>query len=375
MVCAGAAADELADKTASGARVEIAVVGTAEDFRWARALSGAGSPALAAARWSLVERFVAGEIFAATSRGDTLACWLDLSDAKRARLYFAAPSGRRFLLRDVALAGRGSEVDRAALAEVLDLSVAALLENERLGLTRGEAETLLAERQAASELPPKPGPAPALASARGTVQAAAAGTGQILWGLGALFAEQVLSPEFPLARRIAVEALLGFGHEAGWLAGFAAGEYQLPVEARGSDIGVKLQVLTAFAGLEAGYSRGRVEEGVRLGWRSLFGRLGAGVDFSRVLPLLGTRAVAVNLAPAHWSSAARAAWRTGRFLGLGTASGARCSRLRRLAAGCGPLRSQGRDGDRDGVSPLARTAGRLARAGASLTAARAAMLP
>ena len=133
----------------TAAKVEITVVGKPGEFRWVRTLVGVNRPGLATASWSHTERFDARELFATPARDGVLACWLDLSDPKRGRFYFVAPSGQRFLLRDVALSGRETEVDRASLAEVLELSVAALLENERMGLTRAETENLLADRQAA----------------------------------------------------------------------------------------------------------------------------------------------------------------------------------------------------------------------------------
>jgi hypothetical protein len=288
-------------------KIEISVVGKPGDLRWARSLVGSNSLGMAAARWTRAERFDVRELFetAAVARANLLACWLDLSDPKRGRLYFVAPSGQRFLLRDVELSGHQSEVDRASLAEVLELSVAALLENERAGLTRAETETLIVDRQATERVPGQPvaRPAPATAIAPSATAAVRPAETQPLHGAGVLFAEQVISADFPLAQRVGVEGSLGRRFQAGWLAGVVAGEYQFSVSAQNADIGMRLSSWLACVALEAGHLRERPGEDARFWWRSLFGRLGAGVDFSRVSPQLGTQAMAATLAPAHWSAA------------------------------------------------------------------------
>jgi hypothetical protein len=305
MACPAAFAGEGVAVPAPGTQVEITVVGRASEFRWARSLVGASSPAMASARWTRVERFEVREIFeiVGAARENLLACWLDLSDPRRGRLYFVAPSGQRFLLRDVELSGHQTEVDRASLAEVLELSVGALLENERTGLTRSEAETLLADRAAAaaarSKPLGKPEPAPMLASSAVT---APASPSTLLLGLGALFAEQVLSADFPLGQRVGIEVLAGRYRGSAWLAGFVAGEYQFPVTTKNAEIGLRLQALSPHAGLEAGHLRPRPGEDAHFWLASLFGRLGVGVDFARVSPQPGTQAVPITLAAAHGSS-------------------------------------------------------------------------
>ena len=302
-----AAEEAAAPASAPAPKVDITVVGRPGEFRWARSLVGASFAGAALSRWTRVERFDVRELFEdAAARENVLACWLDLSDAKRARLYFAAPSGQRFLLRDVELSGHLGEVDRATLAEVLDLSIAALLENERIGLTRAETETLLADRKAAERASGAPAgsraPSPAGSPGADTAAWKSAPETGLLAGFAANYAAQVLSSDFPLAQRVGIEALLGRLRGAGWLAGFAAGEYQFPLTVTNREIGVNLETLAASAGVEVGHLRGWPGEAQDLSWRSLFGRLGAGVDFDHVSPQLGTQAVTAGLAPAHWSS-------------------------------------------------------------------------
>ena len=130
------AEEDDSNPAARAVRVRITVIGSLDEFRWARTLVGSRGLGSLPAQWSRTERFDPGELLDASraSREHSLDCWLDLSEGPRARLCFAAPSGERFLLRDVALSGRMNDVDCESLAEVLDLSVAALLENERAGL-------------------------------------------------------------------------------------------------------------------------------------------------------------------------------------------------------------------------------------------------
>jgi len=305
-------------------QVEITVVGGASEFRWARSLVGAGSPGMASARWMRTEHFDVSDIFdvAAITRAHVLACWLDFSEPKRGRLYFVAPSGQHFLLREVELSGRQTEVDRASLAEVLELSVAALMENERSGLTRSEAETLLADRTSAEtarrRTAAKPESSPAVASAASR----APPESRSLLGLGVLFAAQVLSADLPLGQRVGIMVPAGRYLGSAWVSGFVSGEYQFAITTENSDIGMRLQTLAPLLGVEAGHLRPRPAEGAQFWWCSAFVRLGAGVDFDHVSPRLGTQSTAATLAPGHWSStlvvrvSVGTSWALGRRLAL-----------------------------------------------------------
>jgi hypothetical protein len=320
------AAGDVAGTRVPASGVLITVVGGPADFRWARSLVvGGGSPA-AGARWARAERFDPHELLAApVERTALVTCWLDLSDAKRARLYFAAPSGDRFLLREVGLTGRFEEIDRASLAEVLDLSLAALLENERAGLSRTETEELLDKQQPAAAAPATspaqpapplpPAPVPALPTMR--VATVPHEPSRLLLGIAACFAEQVLSGDLPLAHRLGIELLGGRYHGDFWWAVAAAGEYQLSVGARNEDIGMDLRTVAVQAGLEGGRAWARPGPDTRFGWRSLFVRVGPGMNFDQIGPRVGTLGVPVSLAATHWSSSfvVRAAVGTGWALG------------------------------------------------------------
>ncbi len=144
---------------------EISVVGSPDNLDWVRALVHPEASGTAAIHWSRMDRFDPHDVLRSTAgAGGVIRCWIDLTDARRARIYFAARSGERFLIRDLELSGGFDELDRATLAEVLDLSLAALAEDERAGLSRAETETLLARRNAALDAARHPAPAPPAAA-------------------------------------------------------------------------------------------------------------------------------------------------------------------------------------------------------------------
>ena len=146
--------------SAAAAAVDVTVVGTPDDEEHVRGL--AVSRALGGrVRWLRVDAFEPASVLAdVAAAGDAaVRVWIDMTDPRRARLTFATRS-ERFLIRDVELSGRFDEVDRAALAEVLELSVGALMDNERAGLSRDEAQALLARREPPDAPLPAPAPLP-----------------------------------------------------------------------------------------------------------------------------------------------------------------------------------------------------------------------
>ena len=213
------------------------------------------------ARWQRVDKLDPADVLRDRRDGETAAvrAWVDVTSATRARLTFAVRTGDRFLVRDVDLSGRFDEVDRAALAEVLESSIGALIANERAGLTRAEAEAVLARRE-----PPR-------AAARRDRAAAAA----LLappppprWAIGFFYAAQALGDETALDHgpgiALAVAATEKFAnvHDAGrGPVVFASAQYRLPVHEGAPRIGVSLYTVAARAGVECGpllWSRLRV---------------------------------------------------------------------------------------------------------------------
>ena len=209
--------------------VDVTVVGTADDLERVRALV----PRLSAggARWQRVDKLDPADVLRDRRDGETAAvrAWVDVTSATRARLTFAVRTGDRFLVRDVDLSGRFDEVDRAALAEVLESSIGALIANERAGLTRAEAEAVLARREPPAPPPvvttPPPPPAPPLAPPPPP-----------RWAIGFFYAAQALGDEAALDHgpgiALAVAATEKFAnvHDAGrGPVVFASAQYRLPV--------------------------------------------------------------------------------------------------------------------------------------------------
>jgi hypothetical protein len=265
------------------------VVGKPGDLERVRALGGAHTPGGVPLRWSRVDHF---DPLSDVLRANTvelpppLRCWVDMTETHRVVLYFAARGGQRFLVRGVELSGRFDELDRQSLAQVLELSISALLESADAGISRSEARVLLA-RNASPPAPPTatpavtatappPSNAPSTAFAGGVFYAIQRLGGGIptVHGPGADLALRL--PPIPDGRRTVVGI---------WL----AAQYQLPTSARTPDVGLQLQTLAARAGVEA--ERWHVRA-----------RLGAGADWVRVAPLAGQVLEPLVLAPAHWST-------------------------------------------------------------------------
>ena len=271
--------------------VDVTVVGTADDLERVRALAprlGTGG-----ARWLRVDRLDAADVLRARRDGDAAAvrAWVDITVATRARLYFATRSGERFLVRDLELSGRFDEVDRAALTEVLESSIGALIADERAGLTRAEAEAVIARREPPSPPPPvvrgaPPPQPPTPAPPRPPSQ----------WALGFFYAAQSvadggtidhgpgLTLSYTRARPVATTHETGRGPVV-----FAGAQYRLLLHEQ-ARIGVALYTVATRAGVECG----------PLWWSRLRVRLGLGADFVHVSP--ESSDPAATLTPPHWST-------------------------------------------------------------------------
>ena len=267
--------------------VEMTVVGPVADYERLIAPIGARTPSGVPLLWNRIDRF---NPLAELLRADpplswvALRCWIDLSDLRRVRLYFASRGGERFLVRELALSGRLDEVDQQSLAQVLEISIAALIENQDSGLTRAEAREVLARSQPEPEPPPLVQPALArrwrLAAAASYGIAAVAASMPMGQGPGVTLSL--------LARRAAVTPApdAAFAARAGF---WIAGHYRIPVTARAPEIGVRLETLAARAGVAGG-------------WGRVSARLGAGLDWVHVTPLAGSTGAATQLAAPHWSA-------------------------------------------------------------------------
>jgi hypothetical protein len=263
--------------------VAVSVVGTPEDLDRARGLAIA-RPLADRISWRRQDTFDPEAVLAdAGASTEAVRAWIDVTDARHARLYFATRSGERFLLRDVRLSGRFDEVDRAALAEVLELSIGVLLEDERAGLTRDEARALLASRE---PFPPppvaplEPPPPPRIPSR---------------WAAGVFYGAQTPAGESPVAHGPGL--LLSFAHDlrgqqrGQGLLFWLAGQWNtLDTAGDGARIAVGLDTIAARAGIEIGS-----DSGVGL-------RIGAGADVVHIAPRAPAPDPSIALAPARWSS-------------------------------------------------------------------------
>ena len=268
---ARAAAAEAAPPLATDA-VDVTVAGTPDDLEHVRGLAVARALG-GRVRWLHVERVDPASVLAVgAAAGDAaVRVWVDMTDARHARLYFATRS-ERFLVRDVELSGRFDEVDRAALAEVLELSVGALMENERAGMTRDEAQALLARRTPPLPAAPPPEPTPPLPPPPPLEIPSR-------WAAGAFYGAQAPDGDAPIAHGPGLLLTLAHdprGQQRGQgLLFWASGQWNTLDAASAAParrIGVGLDTIAARAGIELGSDTG-------LGLR-----VGAGADFVHIAP-------------------------------------------------------------------------------------------
>jgi hypothetical protein len=284
--------------TGTGA-IEIAVVGTEADLARVRALLRPKPGAGGSIRWRRLESFRAPQILdAAPDAGARAAtrCWIDLGNPRRAHLYFVGRSGARFLIRDVDLSGRFDELDLTSLAEVIDLSLAAVLENDRAGISRAEAERLLAPAT----------PRPAIAAAPpAVVTAPADAEAAPLWrhGLraGIFYAAETFAAALPVVSGpgVVISGPGAAGAGGRWQIGaWVSGQYQIPGDARGHLASVQLETLATRAGASGLWALGTRHSSR---W-AIEVRAGAGADTIHLTPQAGARSSAAALTPARWST-------------------------------------------------------------------------
>jgi hypothetical protein len=310
--------------------VEITVVGTADDLRRIRGVVDSRNLAGPGAQWSHVPHFDPMDILRGEreTQHTALRCWIDVVDPRRARLYFAARSGQQFLVRDVEMAGAFDDVDRETLSQVLELSVAALLEDQRAGLTRAQVQAVLSGREPDALKPagpPEPSPPPP-----DLVQSPRLprhfGTGPMA---SVIYGARVLGGDLPLVHGPgALLSWTGLGASRG-LGVWASGQYQLPQQEVGPAIGLRFETVAARGGVQGHlpFRRGSATRGDVVGHGVAFagvtGRLGAGADMVRVTPRAGSADPSAVLTPARWSrslvvgAAVACNWTLGRRVALG----------------------------------------------------------
>jgi hypothetical protein len=196
--------------------------------------------------------------------------WIDVSDRRLARLYLADHRAQRFLVRDLPLPDGLDELGKEALAQVVESSVAALLEDASVGLTRAEATSVLTARR------PPAGAAVGLA-------------------FEALVVSQAVAPELPIGVGVAVRVAAGrrlTDRTEARLWALAA--VDLPQRYQSAAIGARLQAVAVRAGAAVAVALG--------GRTALLVAAGLGPDLTRLEPEQGTAGGAM-LTGARWTSA------------------------------------------------------------------------
>jgi hypothetical protein len=287
------AADEAEASESKPARtVEIVVVGSDLDLEAVRTTVGPSGFEGATVRWTRATRLEAAELLERRPEASDapVRAWIDLSDPKNASLYFADRAGERFLVRAIALPDGLSPLGREALGQVLELSVRALLEDDRIGMSRAETSELLKARSAPEPKrpPPRKNVPPEPAKTPRTTESSL--------GAETFYAARLFSRQVALVH--------GPGLGLGWVtespetrsALWVTGQYELPAELVTPEVGVEWTTLRVQggAGLAVAVAGSRFFAG---------GRLGAGIDVTSFTPRRGSSGDDVTLERSRVSTA------------------------------------------------------------------------
>ncbi|XXT22012.1 hypothetical protein WME94_10665 [Sorangium sp. So ce429] len=262
---------------ASGAPVvELVLTGAAGDLAAVRTALESQALSAFTLRFRTAPRFDATALFATRAApGVALSCWIDLSDPRRAALYFTDPVADRFLVRSIELSGRFDELDRESVAQVVELSLRSLREDARSSLDREQARALILREAAAPEPapaePPAGAPAPAAAAPRRALE------------LGAFYGVTAHSAEVGLTHGPGVRVALGASW--GWhrLAVDARFQYQFERRYEEPRIGLDLRTMTLRADASWLHAVAPGVTSLELG-----ARLGAGLDRVDATPRPGS---------------------------------------------------------------------------------------
>jgi hypothetical protein len=272
--------------------VEIVVVGSEADFEAMRAALGTSAFEGATARWSQKTSLESQELFERRPEASDVEvrAWVDLTDPKQAELYFADRAGERFLVRTVSLPDGLSPLGREALGQVLELSVKAMLEDDRIGMSRAETSELLKARR--DEASTKPAAPP---DTRAEPEPAPTRSRESSLGAEMFYGARLHSSDVSLVH--------GPGLGLGWITEspswesivWVTGQYELPEK-----------LVTPAIGVE--WTTWRVQGGVGFAFATgssflLGGRLGGGVDVTSFSPEPGSSGEAVELEPSSVSTA------------------------------------------------------------------------
>jgi hypothetical protein len=97
--------------------------------------------------WSFAESFEPQQILTTLPTGRVnILCFIDFTRTTEIRLYFAAPRQNRFLLRELALKNPIGTIELESIAQIVELSVDALLTDVEAGISRSEVEAALTQK-------------------------------------------------------------------------------------------------------------------------------------------------------------------------------------------------------------------------------------
>ncbi|WP_437799857.1 hypothetical protein [Sorangium sp. So ce693] len=277
--------------------VEIVLTGPAPNLGVIRAALESQALSAFTLRFRVAPTFDAAALFAArASSGVALSCWIDVSDPRRAALYFTDPVADRFLVRSIELSGRFDELDRESVAQVVELSLRSLRGGARASLDRDQARALVLRQAApAGQAAPSVGALdPAAPSGGAPDHAAPALRGAL--ELGAFYGVTVHSAEIGWTHGPGVRVALGGSSGQQRLALDARFQYQFERRYEEPRIGLDLRTIALRADASWLYALTPGAAPLELG-----ARLGAGLDHVEAAPRPGS-AGAPSFVPARASA-------------------------------------------------------------------------
>lgn len=271
--------------------VEIVLTGPAPNLGAIRAALESQALSAFTLRFRVAPTFDAAALFAAqTSSGVALSCWIDVSDPRRAALYFTDPVADRFLVRSIELSGGFDELDRESVAQVVELSLRSLRGGARASLDRDQARALVLRQAGPS------GGAPDHAAPSGGAPGQAAPALRGALELGAFYGVTVHSAEIGWTHGPGVRVALGGSSGPQRLALDARIQYQFERRFEEPRIGLDLRTIALRADASWLYALTPGVAPLELG-----ARLGAGLDHVDAAPRPGS-AGAPSFVPARASA-------------------------------------------------------------------------
>jgi hypothetical protein len=268
--------------------VEVVVVGDPDQLDEIRGAVAPHDFGDASASWRVEEKFDRRTLLDAGAGKASVRAFILLSP-DRADLYFSDRAGERFLVREVRLATGLDAVGREAVSQVLALSVVALLEDHRAGISRSEAERLL--------VPPRSEAEPEPAAGRSLVMKTRLPARTEAVSAGVFYGVKAFGGGVPLVHGPGVVLAFEISGEHTRTAVWASAQYELPQSYRAADVGVKWST-TLF--------RGGVQWLTALPGTNLLAgaRLGLGADLVDFSPRQGAAASGFVLTAARQATVA-----------------------------------------------------------------------